>query len=72
MPYDKIEEAVKIANGTKYGLGASVWGPDQDLCMKVAKNLECGMVSINDFAVFYVRFVSFSLGVMQTESFSTF
>jgi acyl-CoA reductase-like NAD-dependent aldehyde dehydrogenase len=55
IPYDKIEDAVNIANSTKYGLGASVWGPDQDLCMKVAKNLECGMVSINDFGVFYVR-----------------
>jgi len=55
IPYDKIEEAVNIANSTKYGLGASVWGPDQDLCMKVAKNLECGMVSINDFGVFYIN-----------------
>lgn len=43
-----------MANSTKYALGASVWGPDQDLCLKVAKNLECGMVSLNDFGVFYV------------------
>ncbi|KAF6764837.1 meiotic sister-chromatid recombination aldehyde dehydrogenase [Ephemerocybe angulata] len=55
MPYDRIEEAVTIANSTKYGLGASVWGPDQDLCLKVAKNLECGMVSLNDFGVFYIN-----------------
>lgn len=54
MPYDKIEDAVRIANSTKYALGASVWGPDQNLCLKVAKNLECGMVSLNDFGVFYV------------------
>jgi acyl-CoA reductase-like NAD-dependent aldehyde dehydrogenase len=54
MPYDKIEDAVRVANSTKYALGASVWGPDQDLCLKVAKNLECGMVSLNDFGVFYV------------------
>ncbi|EAU88201.1 meiotic Sister-Chromatid recombination aldehyde dehydrogenase [Coprinopsis cinerea okayama7 len=55
MPYDKIEEAIEIANGTKYGLGASVWGPHQDVCLKVAKKLECGMVSINDFGVFYIN-----------------
>jgi acyl-CoA reductase-like NAD-dependent aldehyde dehydrogenase len=55
MPYESIEEAVEIANGTEYGLGASVFGPDQDLCLKVAKQLECGMVSVNDFGVFYVR-----------------
>lgn len=54
MPYDDIEDAIEIANGTRYGLGASVFGPDQDECVAVAKLLDCGMVSINDFGVFYV------------------
>ena len=61
IKYDDIEEAVNIANGTKYGLGASVFGPDQRDCIAVAKRLECGMVSVNDFGVFYVsspRFLS--------------
>ncbi|KAH9947117.1 meiotic sister-chromatid recombination aldehyde dehydrogenase [Amylocystis lapponica] len=44
MKYDTIDEAIDLANGTKYGLGASVFGPDQDECVKVAKRLECGMV----------------------------
>ncbi|KAH7890007.1 Aldehyde/histidinol dehydrogenase [Phlebopus sp. FC_14] len=51
--YDDIDEAIRIANGTRYGLGASVFGPHQDLCLEVAQELECGMVSINDFGVFY-------------------
>lgn len=55
MPYETIDEAIEIANGTRYGLGASVFGPDQGLCIQVAKKLECGMVSVNDFATFYVR-----------------
>jgi acyl-CoA reductase-like NAD-dependent aldehyde dehydrogenase len=55
MPYETIDEAIEMANGTDYGLGASVFGPDQDLCLEVAKRLECGMVSVNDFGVFYVR-----------------
>lgn len=55
IPYDTLDQAVEIANGTRYGLGASVFGPDQEHCVKVAKRLQCGMVSINDFAVFYVR-----------------
>ena len=55
MPYETIDEAIEMANGTDYGLGASVFGPDQDLCLEVAKQLECGMVSVNDFGVFYVR-----------------
>lgn len=54
MPYETVEEAIEIANGTRYGLGASVFGPDQGQCLKVAKQLECGMVAINDFGVFYV------------------
>ncbi|THH21239.1 hypothetical protein EW146_g285 [Bondarzewia mesenterica] len=55
MKYEEIEEAIDIANGTRYGLGASVFGPDQDQCLEVAKALECGMVSVNDFGVFYLN-----------------
>ncbi|PCH34198.1 meiotic sister-chromatid recombination aldehyde dehydrogenase [Wolfiporia cocos MD-104 SS10] len=54
IKYDTIAEAVEIANGTRYGLGASVFGPDQEKCVQVARQLECGMVSINDFGVCYV------------------
>ncbi|KAJ7771668.1 meiotic sister-chromatid recombination aldehyde dehydrogenase [Mycena metata] len=55
MPYDTLDEAIELANGTRYGLGASVFGPSQDLCVKIAKQLECGMVSVNDFGVFYLN-----------------
>jgi hypothetical protein len=61
MPYETVEEAIEIANGTRYGLGASVFGPDQKQALKVAKQLECGMVSINDFGVFYVSSESQSI-----------
>ena len=54
IKYETVDEAIAIANGTRYGLGASVFGPDQEQCVKVARQLECGMVSINDFGVFYV------------------
>jgi acyl-CoA reductase-like NAD-dependent aldehyde dehydrogenase len=59
--YDDIDEAITIANGTRYGLGASVFGPHQDLCIEVAKELHCGMVSVNDFGVFYVSHFCLSL-----------
>lgn len=55
MPYGTVDEAINIANSTRYGLGASVFGPDQRQCLKVARELECGMVSINDFGVFYMN-----------------
>lgn len=52
--YEDVEEAIELANGTKYGLGASVFGPDETYAIQVAKQLKCGMVSVNDFGVFYV------------------
>lgn len=52
--YETVEEAIELANGTKYGLGASVFGPDETYAIQVAKLIKCGMVAINDFAVFYV------------------
>ncbi|KII89226.1 hypothetical protein PLICRDRAFT_53690 [Plicaturopsis crispa FD-325 SS-3] len=55
IPYKTVDEAVAIANGTRYGLGASVFGPWQSECKQVAQQLECGMVSLNDFAVFYLN-----------------
>jgi len=55
IPYDTIDEAIEIANETRYALGASVFGPDKYECLDVAKHLECGMVSINDFGVFYLN-----------------
>jgi len=50
-----VEEAIELANGTKYGLGASVFGPDETYAIQVAKLIKCGMVSVNDYAVFYLN-----------------
>jgi aldehyde dehydrogenase (NAD+) len=46
LPYDTVEEAVAIANGTRYGLNANVWGPGAE-AMKVARQLRAGTVTIN-------------------------
>ncbi|KAG1836232.1 Aldehyde/histidinol dehydrogenase [Suillus subluteus] len=59
IQYDDIDEVITIANGMQYGLGVSVFGPHQDLCIEVAKELHCGMVSVNDFGVFYVSHLPF-------------
>ncbi|RXK39718.1 meiotic Sister-Chromatid recombination aldehyde dehydrogenase [Tremella mesenterica] len=55
VPYDNIDEAIGWLNGNRYGLGAGVYGSDRKECRRVAEALECGMVAINDFAVFYVN-----------------
>lgn len=48
MTYDTEREAVAIANATRFGLGASVFGPRRDSCRAVARALKCGMVNINE------------------------
>jgi succinate-semialdehyde dehydrogenase/glutarate-semialdehyde dehydrogenase len=41
------EEAIALANGSQYGLGAAVFGSDGERAQAVADRLEAGMVFIN-------------------------
>jgi succinate-semialdehyde dehydrogenase/glutarate-semialdehyde dehydrogenase len=41
------DEAVALANRSRYGLGASVWTSDHDLARDVARHLEVGCVFVN-------------------------
>ena len=41
------EQAIKLANATKFGLIAYVYSADLKRAMKVAESLESGMVAIN-------------------------
>ncbi|WP_141013719.1 succinic semialdehyde dehydrogenase [Nocardioides sambongensis] len=45
-----VEEAVRLANDTEYGLNASVWTADPAAAMRIAERLETGHVNINDSA----------------------
>ena len=47
MGFDDDDEAVAIANGSRYGLGASVWSRDPERALSLAQRLEVGCVSIN-------------------------
>jgi acyl-CoA reductase-like NAD-dependent aldehyde dehydrogenase len=47
MPYKDVDEAVRRANSTTYGLSGSVWGTDSDQAAEVAKQLECGSAWVN-------------------------
>ncbi|GEK78834.1 aldehyde dehydrogenase family protein [Agrococcus baldri] len=42
-----VDDAVRIANGTPFGLGAKVWAADPELALAVADRIDAGMVSIN-------------------------
>jgi succinate-semialdehyde dehydrogenase/glutarate-semialdehyde dehydrogenase len=45
---DSEDEAVALANDSQFGLGASVWTQDRSKGERVARELEAGMVWIND------------------------
>lgn len=41
------EEAIKMANDTKYGLGSYIYTKDKKKALKIASQIDAGMVSIN-------------------------
>jgi len=45
--YRDVEEAVAIANGTRYGLAAAVWSADTDRAVQVARRIRAGQIDIN-------------------------
>jgi len=49
LSYASEDEAVQIANGTKYGLNASVWTSDVSRAVRLARRIQAGQVTINGF-----------------------
>ena len=49
IPFETEEEAIAIANGTKFGLVASVWSRDGGRQMRLAKRLRAGQVFVNNY-----------------------
>jgi acyl-CoA reductase-like NAD-dependent aldehyde dehydrogenase len=48
---DGVDEAVRVANDTEYGLSSAVFSEDVDAALAVARRLETGMCHINDTTV---------------------
>jgi aldehyde dehydrogenase (NAD+) len=47
IPFEGEDEAVAIANDTRYGLAASIWHPKPTRAFDLAKKVEAGTVTIN-------------------------
>jgi len=51
MPYDSVDDAIRIANDTEYGLAAYVHGADLEQAREVAASLRAGSIYVNDPAL---------------------
>ena len=47
FPFDDVEDALARANGTEYGLAASVWTNNLKVGLDLAHRLEAGLVQVN-------------------------
>ena len=50
VSFDDVDEAVALANGTRYGLAAYVWTNDLHTAMRASERLEFGMIGVNEWS----------------------
>jgi len=49
IKYGRLEDAIRMANDTIYGLAAGIWSADVERAVKVAAQVRAGTVWINDY-----------------------
>ncbi len=49
IPFGDVEEAIRIANNTRYGLAAAIWTRDVSRALRVAREIRAGTVWVNTF-----------------------
>jgi succinate-semialdehyde dehydrogenase/glutarate-semialdehyde dehydrogenase len=42
------DDAIKIANSTEFGLGASIWSKDRERAVGLSREIEAGLITINN------------------------
>jgi aldehyde dehydrogenase (NAD+) len=53
LTFETLDEGLRIANDSEFGLYAGVWTSNLRTAHKLAKELQTGMVSINEYPVTY-------------------
>jgi acyl-CoA reductase-like NAD-dependent aldehyde dehydrogenase len=53
IPYEDLDDAIKIANGVKYGLTGSVWSRDVGLAHSIAHRIQAGYIWVNDSSSYF-------------------
>jgi acyl-CoA reductase-like NAD-dependent aldehyde dehydrogenase len=51
-PYDTLDEAIELANGTRYGLQAAIFTSNLKTALEAAQRLEFGGVTVNEAPTF--------------------
>jgi aldehyde dehydrogenase (NAD+) len=49
IPYDDVDDAVRLANDSDFGLGGSVWSEDPERALSVANRVRTGSIGINSY-----------------------
>ena len=50
IPFSDVDDALRIANDTAYGLAANVWGRDLDDVLFLSRRIKAGTVSVNGYS----------------------
>ncbi len=66
MTFGDPEEALGLANDSRYGLTASVWTTDKRAAARLAERLEVGTVTVNDHMITFAEPGAIWGGVKQT------
>lgn len=49
IPFDKEDDALKIANDTSYGLASAVWTSSLSRAHRMVRNIRAGVVHVNTY-----------------------
>ena len=54
IPYVDVDDAIAIANDSRYGLAGSIWTADVEQGMDIARRIRTGSLGINQYALDFV------------------